>query len=118
MLLKSASVATMLSGILLVSISAGSPALADVSAHCQQDGYCLFSATEFAGEKVSVPTGSGCRSVAYLGITTARSAARGYGDSKVLELFSDNQCSNYVGTVVGEVANTSAAAYRIMSIPS
>jgi hypothetical protein len=117
MLFKSALVATVLSGSLLFIVSTGIPAHADVSVHCQEDGYCLFSGAGFAGEKVSLRAGNGCRSVADLGIATARSAARGYGDSKVLELFSDGQCSNSLGAVVDEVANTSAAAYRIVSIP-
>ncbi len=117
MVCKSMSIVAVFSGCVLLSVSAGTPAQADVSAHCQDYGFCLFSGAGFTSKKATVPTGSGCRAVATLGFTTARSAARGYGDSKVLELFADAECANSVGTVVTEVANTSAVAYRLMSIP-
>ncbi|HEY3465630.1 MAG TPA: hypothetical protein VGL47_10895 [Amycolatopsis sp.] len=94
------------------------PASADVGSHCQQDGYCLFSGTSFTGTKVAVPSGSGCAPVTGLGFAVARSAARGYGDSKVLELFSDTQCATSLGVVSGEVASTAARAYRLISIPA
>lgn len=94
------------------------PASADVGRHCQQSGYCLFSGSGFDGTKVVVPAGYGCQPVTPLGIDVARSAARGFGDSHVLELFADNACANRIAVATDEVAETSARTYRLTMIPS
>jgi hypothetical protein len=99
------------------SALAAPPAQAEVSPHCTDDGYCLFSGPEFTGTKVVVPSGSGCRPVSGLGLTTVRSAARGFGDGYALRLYSDTTCSTSAGTVYDEVASTSATAYRLIPIP-
>jgi hypothetical protein len=96
---------------------AATPAVAEVSQHCQQAGYCLFSGSRFDGTKVSVPTGGGCRPVESLGIDAARSAARGFGDGYALELFSDSACANRIGTVSKEISGISAETYRLTMIP-
>ncbi|GIH15029.1 peptidase inhibitor family I36 protein [Rugosimonospora africana] len=99
------------------ALAAPSPAQADVSPHCADAGYCLFSGTNFTGTEVTVSSGSGCRPVSGLGIATARSAARGYGDSYALQLYSDTTCTTSAGVVFDEVASTSATAYRLVPIP-
>jgi hypothetical protein len=99
------------------STLAAPAAQAEVSSHCTDSGYCLFSGTNFTGTEVVVPAGTGCRPVSTLGITTARSAARGYGDSYVLQLYTDTSCTTSAGTVTSEVASTSATAYRLIAIP-
>lgn len=91
---------------------------ADVSPHCQEAGYCLFSGTSFTGTRAVLPSARGCHSVSKLGFTTARSAARGFGDGYALELYSDTTCTTGVATVYDEVPNTSAKSYRLMFIPS
>lgn len=109
-----------LTGALVVAggaLAAPSPALADVSPHCTDAGYCLFSGTNFTGTRVVVPSGSGCRPVSGLGFATARSAARGYGDSYALQLYSDTGCTTSAGVVLGDVASTSATAYRLIPLP-
>jgi hypothetical protein len=108
-----------LTGALVVAGStlAAAPAHADVSPHCTDAGYCLFSGTGFTGTRVAVSSGSGCRPVSGLGITTVRSAARGYGDGYALQLYSDTTCTTSAGVVFDEVASTSATAYRLIPIP-
>jgi hypothetical protein len=99
------------------ALAAPSPAQADVSPHCTEAGYCLFSGTDFTGTRVAVSSGSGCRPVSGLGIATVRSVARGYGDGYALQLYSDTGCTASAGVVFGDVANTSATAYRLIPIP-
>ncbi|AXB43448.1 hypothetical protein A4R43_13560 [Amycolatopsis albispora] len=92
-------------------------AAAEPSPHCQQHGYCVFSATGFGGTKASVPTGGGCRATSELGIPVVRSAARGFGDGYALELYADQNCATSAGTVYFELPDTTATAYRLIPIP-
>jgi hypothetical protein len=94
------------------------PALADVSPHCTDGGYCLFSGTNFTGTKAVVPSGAGCRQVSGLGFPVAHSAARGFGDSAALQLYSDSTCTTQVATVFSDVPSTTAVAYRLLPVPS
>ncbi|MEV8442887.1 hypothetical protein AB0425_36375 [Actinosynnema sp. NPDC051121] len=104
---------------LLAVIACATPASAsDVSPHCQEPGYCLFSGTSFTGTRAVVPPTYGCHPVSDLGFPTARSAARGFGDGAALQLFTDSACATPVATVYNEVATTSATAYRLSRIPS
>ncbi|WP_410658893.1 hypothetical protein [Amycolatopsis sp. lyj-112] len=103
--------------LLASALSGGTPSAQEVSPHCQQDGYCLFSGTDFGGTKVSVPTGRGCKPVSALGIPAAGSAARGFGDANALELYADEACTVSAGTVFHEIPDTAAKAYRLIPIP-
>lgn len=108
-----------LTGALVLAGSAfvATPAHADVSPHCADAGYCLFSGTDFTGTKVAVSSGSGCHPASSLGIAAIRSVARGYGDGYALQLYSDTACSTSAGVVFQDTANTSATAYRLVPIP-
>ncbi|MGC7098815.1 hypothetical protein ACPZ19_29440 [Amycolatopsis lurida] len=90
---------------------------AGVSPHCQQDGYCVFSAANFGGTKVGVPTGGGCRPTSELGVPVVRSAARGFGDGNALVLYADQACATTAGTVYTELPDITATAYRLIPIP-
>lgn len=110
--------AVLLAGALSGGALSGSTlSVQEVSPHCQQDGYCLFSGTDFGGTKVSVPTGRGCEPVSALGIPVAGSAARGFGDGNALELYADEACTVSAGTVFHEIPETAAKAYRLIPIP-
>ncbi|GLY65625.1 peptidase inhibitor family I36 protein [Amycolatopsis taiwanensis] len=99
------------------SALAAPAALADVSPHCQQSGYCLFSGAGFTGTRVTVSSGTGCHPVSDLGLPVARSAARGFGDGAALTLYSDTQCTTSIGTVFTELPDISAASYRLTPLP-
>lgn len=94
------------------------PASADVSPHCKDAGYCLFSGTQFTGTRALVPSRYGCHPVSSLGFTTARSAARGFGDGAALILYSDTTCTTETAIVFQEVPTTSAKSYRLLPIPA
>ncbi|MCE6997946.1 hypothetical protein LZG04_24555 [Saccharothrix sp. S26] len=102
-----------------LTLTATTPAsAADVSPHCGQPGYCLFSGTSFTGTRATVPPTYGCHPVSALGFTPARSAARGFGDGSALELFADTTCITRLATVYDEVPTTTAVAYRLTPIPA
>lgn len=86
--------------------------------HCQEDGYCLFSGTDFTGVKAVLPADYGCHPVSALGYPTARSAARGFGDGLGLVLYSDTTCGTHAATVYDEVPATSAKSYRLLPLPA
>ncbi|MEU4768725.1 hypothetical protein AB0H12_36300 [Actinosynnema sp. NPDC023794] len=113
---------TLLGALLLASAAATASttaaAASEVSPHCQESGYCLFSGTSFTGTRAVLPLSYGCHPVTDLGFTTARSAARGFGDGTALQLFADSTCTTRVATVYHEVPTTAAASYRLMPIPS
>lgn len=104
-------------GVVLSTVVAAT-AQAEVSPHCQQHGYCLFSGAEFRGTKASVTSGNGCHSVSALGFPTARSVAQGFGDGETLELYADRACETSLGLALDEIPTTSAKSYRIRFIPS
>lgn len=108
-------------GAVLSALTLATPASAsasDVSPHCQESGYCLFSGTSFTGTRVIVPPTYGCHPVSDLGFTTARSAARGFGDGAALQLFTDAGCTTLAATVYSEVPATTATSYRLSRIPA
>lgn len=86
--------------------------------HCQEDGYCLFSGTDFTGVKAVLPADYGCHPVSALGYPTARSAARGFGDGLGLVLYSDTTCGTHAATVYDEIPATSAKSYRLLPLPA
>jgi hypothetical protein len=96
---------------------AAAPAVA-AGEHCQTGAYCLYSGTNYTGIKAVVPTGLGCHAVSTLGFPVAHSAARGFGDGYVLQLYADTACTSSLGNVNTDVPNTKAAGYRVMPIPS
>jgi hypothetical protein len=98
--------------------SAAAASASDVSPHCRESGYCVFSGASFTGARAVVPQSYGCHPVTDLGFTTARSAARGFGDGTALQLFSDTTCTTRVATVYHEVPTTTATSYRLMPIPT
>ncbi|QFZ23027.1 hypothetical protein [Saccharothrix syringae] len=102
---------------LAAALTAAVPAHADVSPHCQVGAYCLFPGENFIGDRAVPPLERGCHPVSALGFTTARSAARGFGDSWALELFADGGCATKVATVWQEVPVTAALSYRLTQIP-
>lgn len=102
--------------VVVGGVLAATPASADVSQHCQEGGYCLFSGANFTGTKV-VLEDRGCHQVSELGFTPARSAARGFGDGLALQLFSDGSCGDSLGFVFDEVSNTNARSYLLMFVP-
>ncbi|MCC8250306.1 hypothetical protein [Saccharothrix luteola] len=110
------------SALLLASAAATASttaaAASDVSPHCQESGYCVFSGTSFTGTRAVLPLSYGCHPVTDLGFTTARSAARGFGDGTALQLFADSACATRVATVYHEVPTTTATSYRLMPIPT
>lgn len=114
---------TLLGTVLLAAATsttaaAATTAASDVSPHCQESGYCLFSGTSFTGTRAVLPLSYGCHPVTDLGFTTARSAARGFGDGTALQLFADSTCTTRVATVYHEVPTTTATSYRLMPIPT
>ncbi|MEU2539353.1 hypothetical protein [Streptomyces iakyrus] len=115
--------AKVLAGILLAAgmgtTTGITPAAADVSANCQESGYCLFDGTSFTANKAVLPNVTGCHTVSSLGISAARSAARGYGDSKALVLYSDTQCSQRITDVMQDRAslNPAALSYALVNLP-
>lgn len=113
-LLLSASAATASAA----TASATAATASDVSPHCQESGYCVFSGASFTGARAIVPLSYGCHPVTDLGFTTARSAARGFGDGTALQLFADSTCTTRVATVYHEVPTTTATSYRLMPIPT
>lgn len=92
-------------------------ALAEVSPHCTQDGYCLFSGSDFTGTEASPDSTGGCHLTSDLGLPVVRSAARGFGDGSVLVLYTDTACTSSPTFVTGDVADTSARSYRVMLVP-
>jgi hypothetical protein len=98
-------------------VMAAPAALAEVSPHCPQAGFCLFPGADFTGTMVGVPAGTGCRQVSTLGITEARSAARGYGDASALQLYADSGCTTSAGSVLFEIPDTVTVAYRLVPLP-
>lgn len=110
---------SVLTAALLCALAPATPASAsDVSPHCQEPGYCLFSGTSFTGTRATVPPTYGCHPISDLGFPIARSAARGFGDGAALQLFTDSTCATLAATVYTEVPTTSATAYRLSRIPS
>jgi hypothetical protein len=115
-----------LTAALLAVLACATPASAtpasatafDVSPHCQEPGYCLFSGTSFTGARATVPATYGCHPVSDLGFPTARSAARGFGDGAALQLFTDAGCTTLAATVYSEVPATTATSYRLSRIPA
>ncbi|ROP40393.1 hypothetical protein [Saccharothrix texasensis] len=108
---------------LLFAAAAATPAAAaasasDVSGHCRESGYCVFSGASFTGARTVVPQSYGCHPVTDLGFPTARSAARGFGDGTALQLFADTACTALAATVYHEVPATTAGSYRLMPIPA
>ncbi|CCH34636.1 hypothetical protein ABZ816_30260 [Actinosynnema sp. NPDC047251] len=103
--------------VLAGGLLGAAPASAAVSPHCQEDGYCLFSGTQFSGTKAVLPTSWGCYPVSSLGFGPARSAARGYGDGSALAIYSDANCANRLAFVHDEVPATTALSYRLLPIP-
>lgn len=100
------------------TVSPATVSPATVSPHCQEDGYCLFSGTDFTGVKAVLPADYGCHPVSALGYPTARSAARGFGDGLGLVLYSDTTCGTHAATVYDEVPATSAKSYRLLPLPA
>lgn len=111
---------TGLLGTLLAAPATAAPTVspAPVSPHCQEDGYCLFSGTDFTGVKAVLPAVYGCHPVSALGYPTARSAARGFGDGLGLILYSDSTCGTHAANVHDEVPTTSAKSYRLLPLPT
>lgn len=104
---------------LAAALTSAVPASAsDVSPHCQEPGYCLFSGTSFTGTRVVLPASFGCHPVSDLGFPTARSAARGFGDGSALILYSDTTCTTAATTVHDELPTTTANSYRLLPIPT
>ncbi|WP_435279541.1 hypothetical protein [Streptomyces sp. 1222.5] len=95
------------------------PAVADAPGHCQQSGYCVFDETSFNGNKSVLPNALGCHTTSTLGISAARSAARGFGDGKALALYSDTQCSHRITTVTQDHDSLDPAAlsYSLTNLP-
>ncbi|WP_143051666.1 MULTISPECIES: hypothetical protein [unclassified Streptomyces] len=93
--------------------------MADASGNCQQSGYCVFDETSFTGNKSVLPNALGCHTISTLGISAARSAARGFGDGKALALYSDTQCSHQITTVTQDHASLDPAAlsYSLVNLP-
>lgn len=85
--------------------------------HCPAQGSCLYSGANYTGTLAVVPSQGGCHTVASLGFSPARSAARGFGDGSVLQLYSDSACQASLGTVTADVPVTAAASYRVVFIP-
>ncbi|MGW7466978.1 peptidase inhibitor family I36 protein [Streptomyces xantholiticus] len=116
--------AKLLTGVALTAIvgvtTSIAPAAAAPSEHCQEGSYCLFDGIDFTGNKAAVPNVTRCHTVSSLGISAAHSAARGYGDSKVLVLYSDTQCSQEITDVTEDRASLEPAAlsYLLMNLPS
>lgn len=103
----------------LAGVLTAAPAgAADVSPFCREQGYCLFAESAFNGLAVVVPLKFGCHAVAEIGPSTVQSAARGFGDSYVLDLHSNGTCSAYIETVTHETPRTSAKSYELMQIPT
>lgn len=117
-------VTKLLTGIVLSTVvsatTAVTPAMADASEHCQESGYCLFDRPGFTGKKAVLPNVTGCRAVTSVGISTARSAARGFGDSKTLVLYSDTRCSHRITDVTKDRAGLEppALSYSLLNLPS
>ncbi|GAB2983239.1 hypothetical protein [Saccharothrix stipae] len=110
-----------LAGALLLTaalLPAAPASASDVSPHCQEPGYCLFSGSSFTGTRAVLPAAYGCHPVSDLGFTTARSAARGFGDGSGLVLYSDTTCTTRAATVYHEVPTTTAKSYRHLPIPT
>ncbi|MEU4743752.1 hypothetical protein AB0G02_25265 [Actinosynnema sp. NPDC023658] len=102
----------------LASAAPASAVVADVSPHCQEPGYCLFSGADFTGTRAVLPSTYGCHPVSDVGFATARSAARGFGDGTGLVLYSDTTCTTSVAVVRQEVPTTAAKSYRLLPIPA
>lgn len=103
---------------LMATMFTSIPAAASVSPFCMEHGYCVFSASDFKGQKVAIPLNFGCHTVAEIGLSTVQSAARGFGDSYVLELHSNGSCTAYIDTVVFETPRASAKSYKLIQIPA
>ncbi|MFI0141836.1 hypothetical protein [Streptomyces luteogriseus] len=114
------SIAAAALGVLIAgSLTVAAPAAADVSPHCQEAGYCLFSDVHFSGIKAVIPNSTGCKAVNTVGFPAAASVARGFGDSTALRLYSDGNCTQPITYVYGDMANVNppARSYSLMRIP-
>ncbi|RKT57329.1 hypothetical protein [Saccharothrix australiensis] len=103
--------------VLTAGLLGAAPAGAEVGPHCEEGAYCLFSATQYGGTKAVVPPDWGCYPVSALGFTTARSAARGFGDGSGLGLYSDTSCTDHVAYVYDDIPDTTALSYRLVPLP-
>ena len=93
------------------------PAVAEVSDHCKESGYCLFSGSNFDGTKVSALR-IGCRTAQSIGLVAIRSAARGYGDSLALTIYSGTACDGTAVNVFSDTSGVVAKSYQLIPIPS